>query len=103
MDNSNTEDGGNDTPRDRKGKTKIQIRCTLEIHEINSLSLLGRCSQRCKIMVSFYEKPEYNIMSLLPAALVKIKQAAILSPAPTHSPLSLHTHNSFLKPCERKL
>lgn len=40
-------------------------------------------------MVSFYEKPEYNIMSLLPAALVKIKQAAVLSPAPTHSPLSL--------------
>ena len=89
--------GGNDTPRDRKGKTKTHIKCALEIYVVNSLSLLGCCSQRCKIMVSLHEKPEYNTMSLLPAALVKIKQAAIFNPTPTHSHISLsfslsHTH-----------
>lgn len=74
----------------RKRKTKIHIKCTLEIHEVNSLNLLG-CSQRCKIMVSFYEKPEYNTMSLLPAALVKIGSNP-QSPTPTHPHLSLiHT------------
>lgn len=39
------------TLRDTNGKTKIHIKCTLEIHEINVLSCLGCCYQRYKIIV----------------------------------------------------
>lgn len=68
MGNSNTRGWGKKTtahtPRDTKKKTKVYMKCTLEIHEINILSFLG-CYQRCKIICS--EKPEYNAVSLLPA------------------------------------
>ena len=59
MGNGNTEDGGGGgqagdcctQPKDTQRKTKIHIKCTLQIHKINSLSFLGCCYQSCKVMV----------------------------------------------------
>lgn len=71
MGNSNTRGWGKKTtahtPRDTKKKTKVYMKCTLEIHEINILSFLGCCYQRYKITDFCSEKPEYNTMLSLPA------------------------------------